>query len=86
MTTIDWRIISFILTFPRGFNLPSELKAQYIKDKGLFCPFCKRKNLQVDSTQLNGEQCEVEVSCEDCEEEWKEIYTLTDVELTEGEC
>ena len=65
--------------------MTSEDKTQYVKDRGLFCPFCRSKELQAGNTELNEDQCEVEVSCDFCEKEWTEIYTLTDVKVTEDE-
>ena len=63
-----------------------EDRKQYIESRGLFCPFCESKELQVGEIELNEDQCEVEVSCDLCEKEWEEIYTLTDVKSTADEC
>jgi transcription elongation factor Elf1 len=64
-------------------KLTRSLQAKYLKAKGMRCPFCNSKNLDADKLDADGPEATANVICNDCSEEWVDIYTLTGVEQAE---
>jgi transposase-like protein len=53
-------------------------KAEYLRNPE-HCPYCK--STDVAPTGVDGESLTQLVVCPDCQRQWTEIYTLTDVEV-----
>jgi hypothetical protein len=49
---------------------------KYVKSKGSICPNCRSKNISADGPEIDGEIVWVNVSCQDCEACWTDIYNL----------
>jgi len=63
------------------------MKAKYIKNKGIRCPYCESEKIFADG-QLNTDGHEYGVAkdlvrCYDCGNEWYDIYKLHDIELVQ---
>lgn len=54
---------------------------KYLKDKGVYCPFCRSSNLVAGETEaINGiltQGC----YCANCDTEWKDQYKLVGISL-----
>jgi C4-type Zn-finger protein len=60
--------------------MDEEQKKEYLEKHGVQCPFCKNDELKADSPEIFDTQIVRDVTCESCGEEWKDVYTLTDVD------
>lgn len=63
--------------------LSKEQKKEYVDKRGLYCPHCGSHNIEETSNGVHRHwdmEPSVEVHCCDCRQEWRDIYTLTDVE------
>lgn len=64
-------------------KLTKKLKVEYVRAKGLECPYCKSAYLLTitDSEEysVNG-GCRVGVRCTSCKAEWRDIYELVGIE------
>lgn len=49
----------------------------YIVNKGSACPLCKSNQLDTGFPFLERGAVVMAMSCQDCEAQWSEIYTLT---------
>lgn len=46
-----------------------------------FCPFCKSDDItRIDELEAGFNQAWSNISCNKCEKEWIEIFTMTDIE------
>ena len=54
-------------------------KKEYIKSPN-HCPFCKGENIFTWNYDLSDEVAWSEVICMTCKKEWREYYTVTDIE------
>jgi len=71
---------AFSVELPDSIPEPGE----YFKHGGLQCYFCHSSNIaSVDDIEDMSPTLIMQVECEDCGETWKDVYTLTDVELEE---
>lgn len=61
-------------------KLTQEQKVNYLKWHGVHCPFCDSTQIEGGSVEVNDGGAFQEVNCLDCESEWHDMYTLTDVE------
>lgn len=53
-------------------------KDQFLKEKGIYCPYCRSDNL--DSLEcFDGESWQM--ICEDCGGEYTEVYEMIDVDF-----
>lgn len=60
-----------------GFKLD---KNKYLKDATV-CPFCGYKNaLEIRSSESTAHEIRQRIICESCQNEFNEIYTLTNIE------
>jgi transposase-like protein len=63
--------------------LTENQKKNYIQDSGNYCPHCGSENMEHSSGfESDYNQAWVSVICRNCEKEWMDIYTLTDVEVS----
>lgn len=59
--------------------LIQEQKEAYLKNPGK-CPFCQSRDIDGGFVEIDGKSAWQKVSCNNCEKEWNDIYTLSDVE------
>lgn len=48
----------------------------YVRVKGQKCPFCRSTDLTGDSFNADGGQATQEMYCNDCGNEWEDVYRL----------
>jgi len=60
----------------------NEQKKIYVNKKGLVCPYCNSKSLSVSrgADTMEPDLIDMDVMCDDCNKEWKEIYKLLTIE------
>ncbi len=59
-----------------------ELGREYLKQDGNLCPFCGSNDLNCGRIEVDSNYAWQDVRCENCEEDWKDTYTLTGVTFT----
>jgi len=59
-------------------SLTEKQKEEYLKDSSV-CPFCKSSNIEGGPVEINGNEADQRVSCNECNKSWIDIYTLTEV-------
>ena len=66
-------------------NFTNEMQADYLKSRGVHCPFCKGKDIQ-GSGSLDMEAGEISqvMACLGCGEKWIDLYKLSGVQEMEG--
>jgi len=52
---------------------------KYIECGGVFCPYCGSHDIEGDSFESDEYGVTQVVGCNECHEEWKDTYTLTQV-------
>ena len=58
-----------------------QIERRYLKSGGDFCPFCGSSNLVGgDVDFLDGGVIVRDVCCENCDNEWTDLYKLTGIE------
>ena len=60
-------------------EITEEMKKKYLEVNGVLCPFCGSSDIRADSLESDGNEAWNNVHCEDCKEEWKDIYKLVDI-------
>ncbi len=58
-------------------------KPKYLESYGMLCPYCGSDAIVSGAIDYGHNQIWQQVTCNDCEKEWTDIYTLTDVEEIE---
>lgn len=70
------------------YKLSIGQKKQYIEnDHGMICPFCSSSDLEAHMTNIEDIDSLViaqPVRCGNCDKQWSDIYTLTDMEEMVG--
>ncbi len=62
-------------------KLTAEQKQKYIQSGGNNCPFCESDDIEgCVGIETGSGIASQNVICNNCNEEWTDIYTLTDVE------
>ena len=63
-------------------EITQAMVGEYIDNGGSRCPFCGGDRVEGDYYSFGYEGATVwqKVECEDCGEEWQDIYTLTTIE------
>ena len=65
----------------------TEKRRDYIKERGLHCPHCGSKNMSYEEPRFDPAQAIIEilVKCNSpaCKKTWEELYSLTNVFLSE---
>ncbi len=59
--------------------LTKEQKQTYIENGGLQCPHCESTDINAVSDDNYDDSTNL-IECNDCQEQWREIYTLTGIE------
>ena len=59
----------------------TDLNKKYMDSMGVRCPHCESYNLLTSSTKSDDNYCSRDIECEDCGEEWVDVYTLTSAEF-----
>lgn len=49
----------------------------YVKASGCICPACRKSNVSADHPEIDGSVVWVNVSCQDCDAQWTDVYELT---------
>mgnify|MGYP001565147231 CR=1 FL=1 len=62
---------------------PKDIK-RYVNKGFSKCPFCKSDDIQGDSIEVDGHSVWQEIECMNCQAEWTDIYTLTNMEVRSG--
>lgn len=61
-------------------TLSKEQKKKYLVNPN-HCPFCNSDNISSGELSENdGNTATAIITCYDCDEEWTDVYTLTDVQ------
>ena len=60
--------------------LTQEQKAKYFANHANLCPFCESADISADSIDVEARECWQRVICNECGEEWQDVYTLSSVE------
>jgi len=60
--------------------LTAEQKQKYMESRGSICPFCGSTDISGGSVNIEAAQAWQNVSCNDCGETWRDVYTLAFVE------
>lgn len=60
-------------------------KGNYIKAKGLICPYCGAESIEGGFIQVEAGEAFQDMSCSQCEGKWQDIYRLVDLVLIEKE-
>ena len=57
--------------------LPSVSDSEYIESLGSICIFCRSEKIRgVSEADFDGENAYRVVSCDECGEEWEEVFTI----------
>ena len=64
-------------------DLPKKAKQDYIKSKGMHCPYCRSGN--IDAGAFDGEGPTQPVRCLDCGRRWTDTYVLIGIEEEEDQ-
>lgn len=59
--------------------LTKEQKQKYLESGGAKCPHCDSTDIDGGSMQTDSNIAWQNISCNDCEEVWTDIYTLTEI-------
>ena len=57
------------------------IQDKYLKSGGLECPLCGSKNISAGRLRADCDYAWAAASCGDCPAEWKDLYTLTGLEI-----
>lgn len=60
-------------------DLTDEQKAEYLKEPNK-CPVCRSDNIEGGSTDIESDHAYQTVVCLSCHTEWRDVYTLTDID------
>ena len=63
-------------------RLTDEQKTKYLENPG-HCPNCGSEQIEGGSIDVEGENAYQQVSCNDCDQQWNDIYQLVGVEGVE---
>jgi uncharacterized Zn finger protein len=69
-------------------TLTKKQKKAYLKEVKRFgrkCPFCGSYEVTGEVAELGEMWIRLDVECNECREDWQDIYKLVDVEAYEGE-
>jgi len=64
-------------------KLTEEQKRKYLESGGTKCPFCNSTDITAEPIEADGSGGYSDVKCDECNQEWRDIWSLTDVEDTE---
>lgn len=74
---------STIEALPHEISYPLS-DEEYVNKSGNVCPFCLNENIEAEKyAQIDGASASQEVICNDCGEEWVDVYELKGYEQTE---
>ncbi len=67
-------------------KLTPEQKQKYIESNNAnLCPFCESADISGGSIEVAGKEAWQEVSCNECGENWRDVYTLAFAETDEDD-
>jgi transcription elongation factor Elf1 len=65
-------------------KLTARQRQRYLDSRGSRCPFCESDNITAASNEADADYITQEVACDDCGEEWMDLFTLADVLNADG--
>ena len=68
------------LPIRRGAKLTEEQKRAYMQNTANLCPFCKSWDIEGSPIEADGRYAWQEATCSECQEQWRDVYTLAFVE------
>jgi len=63
-------------------KLTEKQKKEYINSGYSKCPNCKSEDIEGGHVEVNGASCWQPCFCHECNLEWNDIYTLSNIEVT----
>lgn len=66
-----------------GDFIMEKKKKEYLETGGVKCLFCKSTNIEGGFLQVDASYSWQKMTCFECGKKWRDIYTLTDVEVEE---
>ena len=67
---------------PQDSWTDEQRKAWYIEHSGTFCPFCGSDQVHSEEMNASSNCVDNNVTCDDCNKKWIEIYHLDDVQFS----
>ncbi len=61
--------------------MPETIEKKYLRKNGLVCPFCESSAINAASPSADTMQAWAQVSCDQCDAEWNDLYTLVGIEV-----
>ena len=61
-------------------ELTAAQKQRYIESTFSHCPYCQSDNITGKGVEVDADTANQEVYCADCEQSWRDLYVLVDVE------
>jgi len=62
-------------------KLTNKQKKSYLKNNYGSCPKCKSNDIEGSSVEIDGKETYQEVRCLECDLAWRDIYTLSNIEV-----
>ncbi len=62
-------------------KLTREAVARYVTRAFAHCPFCGSDQVTGDAVDIDGMSASQEVTCDACNEEWRDVYTLVGISV-----
>lgn len=61
--------------------LTGDMTRHYVADGGTECPFCGSDDIEGSTVQVDGATAWQDITCPSCGAEWRDIFSLSGVEL-----
>jgi Zn finger protein HypA/HybF involved in hydrogenase expression len=68
---------------PYPEHLTRKQRREYVKEKYGHCPYCGSDDIEGGFIEVNDNYCWQPITCNNCEKEWNDLYTLTGIEEQE---
>lgn len=81
------QLLRLMCDIPHGGQMSENVKLtaarrrSYLR-RGSCCPYCRSESITGESVDIDGKHASQDVSCQECERTWRDIYRLADVEET----
>jgi hypothetical protein len=72
-----------VLVYRASELAPMSIKQRYLRDPN-FCPECESRNITAHQSTFEHTQAWQAITCDDCDAEWHDLFTLSSYELTIG--
>jgi hypothetical protein len=64
-------------------KITPEMEKEYLESNGAKCLFCKSDNIEAGKCEADGPEAVCEITCLDCDEVWRDCYSLVGVLVEE---